>query len=291
MNQFIARSAGSMLNSKRRFIITLLFSLIVLIAVNFVVTGLAPGDNGHDTYFKDTSHELNIYRIEGREPGPTLLIISGIHNEPGGYLTADQFVDISLKKGRLIVVPRANFQTIIEDERGILGDMNRLFDLNEPRFENDHSMEIVSILKDLIGESDVMLNLHDGWGFFREENIDDMHNPDRLGQSIITDTDVYYVPSSDLTLQLQEIAERICAVVNEEISNEEHIFRFNNHNTFSESSTHFEQQKSATFYALQKYNILANVSSSFSKRTSYSLPISRDEYDASRSIAVLMSIY
>ncbi|MCH7782218.1 succinylglutamate desuccinylase/aspartoacylase family protein [candidate division KSB1 bacterium] len=254
MNQIIVKR---MLFSKKRFIYTLLFPLSVLFAVNFVITGLAPGDNGHEIYFKDTSHELNIYRIEGREPGPTLLIISGIHNEPGGYLTADQFVDISLKKGRLIVVPRANFQTIIENERGILGDMNRLFDLEEPRFENDHSMEIVKILKDLIGESDVMLNLHDGWGFFREEYIDDMHNPDRLGQSIIADTDVYYVPGSDKTIPLQKIAKRICTVVNMEISNEEYLFRFNNHDTFSEISKHFEQQKSATYYALKKYNIPA----------------------------------
>ncbi len=83
-----------------------------------------------------------------------------------------------------MVVPRANFQTIIEDVRSVLGDMNQLFNLDEPRFENDHAMEIVEILKGLIAESDMMLNLHDGWGSYRDDYIDEMHNPLRLGQSI-----------------------------------------------------------------------------------------------------------
>ncbi len=195
-----------------------------------------------EVYFKNTEYELNIYRISGTEPGPTILIIGGIHNEPGGYLTADSYVDIALKRGNLIVVPRANFQTIIEDVRGVLGDMNRLFNLDEPRFENDHAMEIVEILKGLIAESDMMLNLHDGWGFYRDDYIDEMHNPLRLGQSIIADTDVYTIPGSDQQIQLRSISEKICTTVNSQIENGEHTFRFNNHNTYSEESAHTDQR-------------------------------------------------
>lgn len=242
---------------KARFITILFRSIATLFVCSFVFYGLAPDDGDRTTYFKDTSYELNVYRISGKEPGPTLLIISGIHNEPGGYITADQFVDISLRKGNLIVVPRANFQTIIEDERGVDGDMNRLFDLEEPRYENDYSMQIVSILKELIGESDVMLNLHDGWGYFREEYIDEMHNPLRLGQSIIADAEVFPVPETGESLLLREIAEKICSIVNAKITNEDHYFRFNNHDTFSETTKFGEQQKSATFFALSKYNIPA----------------------------------
>lgn len=240
-----------------RFFLTLTVVTSAALVFLLVFSGLSPGTREHEIHFKDTAHELNVYRIYGQEPGPTLLIIGGIHNEPSGYLTADQYVDILLKKGNLIVVPRANFQTIIEDERCALGDMNRLFDLEDLRFENDHSMEIVTILKELISESDYLINLHDGWGFFRPEFIDDMHNPDRHGQSIITDIDVYEVPGTGKILPLQEIAEKICKVVNAEISNEKHIFRFNNHDTFSETTRHIEQRKSATFYALSHHHIPA----------------------------------
>ena len=58
-----------------------------------------------------------------------MLIIGGMHNEQGGFLTADKYVNISLERGNLIVVPRANFYAIIKNERGINGDMNRKFAL------------------------------------------------------------------------------------------------------------------------------------------------------------------
>lgn len=240
-----------------RFLLTSTLVTCAALVFLLVFSGLSSGTREHDIYFKDTAHELNVYRIYGQEPGPTLLIIGGIHDEPSGYLTADQYVDILLKKGNLIVVPRANFQTIIEDEQRALGNMNRLFDLEDLRFENDHPMEIVAILKGLISESDYLLNLHDGWGFFRPEFIDDMHNPERHGQSIIADTDVYEAPGTGKILPLREIAEKICKVVNAEITDEKHIFRFNNHDTFSEVTRHIEQRKSATFYALFHHYIPA----------------------------------
>ena len=64
----------------------------------------------HEVFLPNTDHELNVYRIFGEEPGKTIMIIGGIQgDEPGSYLTADLYADIHLKKGNLIVVPRANF--------------------------------------------------------------------------------------------------------------------------------------------------------------------------------------
>ena len=240
--------------TRNRFItLPVLNSTIILLcaAAAFSLNAI-PERSEHEVYFKNTEYELNIYRITGEEPGPTVLIIGGIHNEPGGYLTADSYVDIALKRGNLIVVPRANFQTIIDDKRGILGDMNRLFNLKEARFENDHAMKIVTILKELIAESDMMLNLHDGWGFYRNEYVDELHNPLRLGQSIIADTDILTVPGSDKRIPLQEIGETICALVNKEIENEDHFFQFNNHNTYSDDTQFIEQRGSETFLCLVK---------------------------------------
>jgi len=237
---------------------------ITAAAAVFLLLTLPYGNAAHSqyaltTYFPDTEYELNIYRLDGREPGPVMMVIGGIHNEPGGYLTVDQFVDIPLLKGVLILVPRANFETIIKNERGVSGDMNRLFHLTEPRFENDHSFETVKILKEYISKSDVFLNMHDGSGFYRPEYIDDMHQPLRYGQSIIVDTDIHTIFRSDeeVTMPLQEIAERVCRTINGEISEPEHHFRCNNHDTFSPNTMHAEQQRSATYYALSTYDIPA----------------------------------
>ncbi|MCK5254727.1 MAG: succinylglutamate desuccinylase/aspartoacylase family protein, partial [Deltaproteobacteria bacterium] len=134
----------------------------------------------HLAYFQGTEYELNVYKIHGVEKGKTLLIIGGIQgNEPGGYLAADLYVDMSLRKGNLIVVPRANFHSILRNQRGVNGDMNRKFaDFSEKDSDN----KIVNVLRELIAESDYLLNLHDGSGFYSEKWESDLRNPKRYGQ-------------------------------------------------------------------------------------------------------------
>ena len=235
--------------------------LLPVILAFLVLIDVAPaeGQRSTETYFANTEFELNIYRINGERPGPTMMIIGGIQDEPGGYLTADQFVDVSLTEGNLILAPRSNFGTIIAGERGVYGDMNRMFDLTEQRFPGDYSIDVVKVLKDCIAESDILINLHDGSGFYRTEYIDDMHQPLRYGQSIISDTDVYTytLDGEERTLRLQDTAEWVCARVNEQIEDSYHAFRYNNHDTFSPSTMHAEQRKSATFYSLTHHHIPA----------------------------------
>ena len=120
------------------------FFLCLLKGISFgIVLVLFPPDVSFSamqrlTYFQETEHELNVYKINGVEKGKTLLIIGGIQgNEPGGYLAADLYVDMSLEKGNLIVVPRANFYSIISNQRGVNGDMNRQFAVFSEK-DNDH---------------------------------------------------------------------------------------------------------------------------------------------------------
>jgi predicted deacylase len=111
----------------------------------------------HQVYFPNTAYELNIYKIKGKKSGKTLMLIGGIQgNEPGGFLSADLYADMRLEKGNLIVVPRANFYSIITNQRGPNGDLNRKFNLED----NSSTMEdqIVSILKKLISESDSVVS-------------------------------------------------------------------------------------------------------------------------------------
>jgi len=77
---------------------------------------------------------------------------------------------MSLEKGNLIVIPRANFYSIITNQRGSKGDINRKFTHEDNSFSMED--EIVIILKQLISESDFLLNLHDGAGYYYPEYID-----------------------------------------------------------------------------------------------------------------------
>jgi hypothetical protein len=219
----------------------------------------------HIVYFHHTPYELNIYKIHGSQPGPTLMLIGGIQgNEPGGFLSADLYADMTLERGNMIVVPRANFNSILQFKRGVNGDMNRRFACRERGDTDDH---IVDILKSLISESDCLLNLHDGSGFYFPEWRSPQVNPLRYGQSIIADAERIYSQRYHRWLELRAMAERVLARVNTQISQPRYRFRFNNHRTAEPDSLHPEQRKSATYYALSTHGIPA-----FGVETSKSLP-------------------
>ena len=220
----------------------------------------------HIVYFPNTAYELNVYKIYGKQPGKTLMLIGGIQgNEPGGFLSADLYADMSLAKGNLVVVPRANFYSIILNQRGPHGDMNRKF----TNGDNASSTEdkIVTILKKLISESDYLLNLHDGAGYYYPKYINKWRNPMRFGQAIIADTHEYRVPGTDKVINLEEMAQKVIREVNPHIENDLHKFHFMNTQTGAKNSRHSEQRKSATYYALTEHHIPA-----FGVETSKFLP-------------------
>ena len=220
----------------------------------------------HQVYFPNTAYELNIYKIKGKKPGKTLMLIGGIQgNEPGGFLSADLYADMRLEKGNLIVVPRANFYSIITNQRGPNGDLNRKFNLED----NSSTMEdqIVSILKKLISESDYLLNLHDGVGYYHPTYIDKWRNSTLFGQSIVADSEEYRIPGSGKSIKLGEMAKKILNEVNPHINGELYKFHFMDTRTDAEDSLHREQRGSATYYALTKHNIPA-----FGVETSKFLP-------------------
>ena len=244
--------------------VTLFLGVILLSLSMFPSTALSKREN--QVYFPNTAYELNIYRIYGKKPGKTLMLVGGIQgNEPGGFLSADLYADMSLEKGNLIVVPRANFYSIILNQRGPHGDMNRKF----THENNEMSMEdkIVAILKQLINESDYLLNLHDGSGYYNPKYINKWRNPMCFGQSIIADCEEFRVPGTDRVINLGQVARQVAEEVNQHISNDLYKFRFNNTRTGEEDSIHKEQRKSATYYALNIHHIPA-----FGVETSKFLP-------------------
>ncbi|NVM20437.1 MAG: hypothetical protein HWN68_01480 [Desulfobacterales bacterium] len=240
--------------------------LLYLLAALCLVPAVAWARRTHDVLFQGTDYELHVYRTYGKEPGKTLLLIGGIQgNEPGGFLSADLYADMALAKGNLIVVPRANFYSILLNRRQVNEDMNRKF-AEDSRI--NYETKIVAILKDLISESDCLLNLHDGSGFFSERWEGPMRNPKRYGQSIIADCEVYAVNETGDTLRLGDMARQVIDRINRNIKEPDYRFHFNNHRTRERYTIHAEQRKSATYYALFQCGIPA-----FGIETSKSLPL------------------
>lgn len=201
-------------------------------------------------FFKGSDQEVEVYRLFGREAGPTLLIFAGIHgDESAGYLAADRFVGLKLVRGNLIVVPRLNLYAILTGKRaGLSGkDMNRKFLPSEE--EKDPDDKIVGLAKSLIDQADIILNLHQGYGFYSPAWIDQSRNPIRWGQCNVIDVSTFDLPDGR-RLYLERFAEGVAQMINSKLVDKRYHFHVNNTHTFSKKSLHQEQRESLTYYAL-----------------------------------------
>lgn len=205
------------------------------------------------TYFANTEFPLVTYHVYGRQDGPTALIIGGIQgDEPGGYLAAEALTNLTLAKGNLIVIPRTNSNAISQNVRGINFDMNRLFsDIsdNNQQSETDSERAIKKVVQ-LMSTADLFLNLHDGYGFHKDRYINEIHNENRFGQSVIIDIDEYRC--NNKTLKLMANAKHVLKKVNEKIPNNMyHLYLFNTR-TSEPNSKYKSMLKASTWYALTK---------------------------------------
>lgn len=231
--------------------VLIILSLIILCSQAFAVE--RPSTK-HDVYFKGTDYELNVYRIYGRQDGKTMFILGGIQgDEPGGFLSADLFSDLRLEKGNLIIIPRANFKSVILYDRGPDGDMNRRF-LKNP--DENAMNKVVDVIKKLMGEADVFLNLHDGWGFHYPTYVDKWHNPKKFGQSVITDANVYKCESGR-QLDLRSVAEKVVEATNKKIGDEKYFMHYFDTHTKDKDTNFKDMRKTATYWAVRNYCIPA----------------------------------
>jgi hypothetical protein len=183
------------------------------------------------TFFKGSDQEVDVYHLQGREGGPTVLVFSGIHgDESGGYLTADRYADLKVLKGNLIVVPRLNLFAILAKRRiGLSGqDMNRKF---QPREESeDPDNKVVGLAKSLMDQADIILNLHQGYGFYSPVWIDGTRNPIRWGQCNVIDAPTFDLPDGR-RLELEHFARKVTGKINSQIADKKYHFQVNNTNT------------------------------------------------------------
>ena len=202
------------------------------------------------TFFQGTQHPLTVVFIHGREPGPTVMVQGGIQgDEAAGYLTAQLLTHSQVRRGNLIVIPRANLPSVHAHRRAVNVDLNRRFDQDYNRFYEDHLARVIRFLLD---GADAFIHLHEGSGFYHPTWVDTLRNPRRYGQSIIIDTTVY-----NGRIHLAQAVDTVLPRLNHAIDPEDWRFKLFNTRTFDTDSQHLEQRKSLTYYALSHRGIPA----------------------------------
>ena len=196
-------------------------------------------------YLFASNTPFDIYKKETNPSQHTLLIIGGIHgDEPGGYF-APAFLEkyYKIKSGNLWIIPNLNVDSIMANNRGINGDMNRKFNMID---KNDKDILTVQRIKEIILEKrvDLILNLHDGFGFYRDVYEDVVFNPNSWGQATIIDQEKI----DDKFGNLDEIANQVKANLNKE-GLFEHFHAFNVKNTQTKQKDE-QMRQSLTFFAV-----------------------------------------
>ena len=189
---------------------------------------------------------FDTYKLEGKKEGPTLLIFAGIHgNEPGGFFAASTLIQhYTIEEGNLWIVPNTNKESISRYKRGINGDMNRKFSIIS---ENDPDANIVKDIKSLIVDPKVelILNLHDGHGFFRQHYQNTIFNPGAWGQTCVIDQ--IKLDQNSSYGDLGCIAEKVSAKLNQHLLQDHHSFNVRNTKTKKKKS---EMKHSLTYFAI-----------------------------------------
>lgn len=184
---------------------------------------------------------------KGVEDNNTMLVVGGIQgDEPGGFMAASLISShYKITKGSVWVVPNLNFDSIIKRGRGSYGDMNRKF---AQILNSDPDYDDVKRVKEYIAQDNVklILNLHDGSGFYRKEYVDNMRSPYRWGQSSIIDQTSLNIPQYG---NLEEIANRVCEHINKHLIDQDHIYNVRNTNT---KEGDVEMEKTLTYYAINQ---------------------------------------
>jgi hypothetical protein len=209
---------------------------------------------------------------KGIQDNNTFLIVGGIQgDEPGGFMAASLFsTHYKIVKGSVWVVPNLNFYSIIKRSRGPYGDMNRKF---AKLSKKDPEYKILQRIKKYIKAPEVslVLNLHDGSGFYRFEYINKNHQPLKWGQSLVIDQEI--LPNVKKYANTYDISEKVINHINKHLINKEHKYRTKNtHTRFKKTHEETEMAKTLTYYAV------THGKSAFGHETSKSLTVSQRVY-------------
>ena len=188
-------------------------------------------------------------------------------DEPGGFHAASLLIsDYNITKGKIIVAPNLAFDSIIKRARGVKGDLNRKFaelDKNDPDYETIQRIKQLVLLPEVT----MVLNLHDGWGFYHPTFVDEMKNPKRWGNSSVID--MSQIKASKYQ-DLEKIAQSTVNILNSKLIDEKH--RYFVKNTKTEELEDTEMLKALTYF------VISNQKAAFANEASKNLPVNLRAY-------------
>jgi len=190
--------------------------------------------------------KIQLIKKENPDSNTTLLVVAGIHgNEPGGYFAASILItNYTITSKNLWIVPNLNSESILKNRRGVHGDMNRKFSHVK---HGDKDKEIIDEIKETILSPKVslVLNLHDGHGFYRKKNQGSIFNPNAWGQTCVIDQCNLKVEQA--FGNLNDIAIEVKNSVNKKLLKQHHSFDVKNTNTKYDDEA---MQLSLTYFAV-----------------------------------------
>lgn len=240
---------------------------ILTILCCFAFSGLA-----HAQIDATSLPSFSLHKHQSEAEGKTLLVIGGIQgDEPGGFHAASLLIThYQIESGNVWIVPNLNFPSIIKRSRGVYGDLNRKFAAIS---EGDPEYLLVDRIKSIILDKqvDMILNLHDGSGYYRTKYLDKMHNPHRWGQSVIIDQED--IKASHYG-NLGDFSRSVVEEVNEKITDSEKRYTVKNTKT---REGNVEMAKTLTFFAINNgkaaFGVEASKSLTKPKRVYYHLQV------------------
>ncbi|TKX30549.1 peptidoglycan D,L-carboxypeptidase Pgp1 [Campylobacter estrildidarum] len=198
----------------------------------------------------------------------TVLIFGGIQgDEPGGFHAASLLLsDYNITKGKIIVAPNLAFDSIIKRSRGNNGDLNRKFASISPKDPDYRTIQRIKELV-LLPEVSMVINLHDGWGFYKPTYIDAMQNPKRWGNSSVIDTSEI---NASKYPDLENIATQTVNSVNTSLADPKHAYHLKNTKTQELGDT--EMLKALTYF------VISHNKAAFANEASKNLPVNLRAY-------------
>lgn len=197
---------------------------------------------------KGTAYATDMYIIRSGKPGPVVLIVGGVHgNEKAGYVAAGKMADTEIKKGTLLVLPRANNRAINNGTRYYKGhgDLNR--DFPQGKYESADgtlSRAIWAALKKY--NVDYVMDMHEGYDYHKNNSTSS------VGQTLI------YYPNGSILEKMNAIRDTLNSKISSSYK-EFTILRYPAKGSLARASAQYLGTKSFIFETCSKVSLSTRV--------------------------------
>ena len=177
------RSDSSESQTNRRKFLQLGTAAITATTFGSAAIGLTEASSTNTYKIREgTPDETEVVIIDSGSPGPTAVIVGGMHgNEPAGYKAPQKMRNWSIDEGKLVLIPKSDPVAIKRDTySNDRGNLNRQFPPGKDP-KTPLARAIWKVITD--HDADLVFNLHSSKGIYKSDV-----GPDGVGQAIYPTT-------------------------------------------------------------------------------------------------------